>query len=217
MLTRDEIRKALEEENYSALEDASGGGRSIFRPLISLSYDKESVLCWRAIEAIGRVTGQLTKSNGEETRNLVQRLLWMMRDESGNNVGSAPEILGEIVRNSPDQFSDIAPIIASFHDEEGLRRGVFRALMRISEIRPDLCLTSSFLVREYITCADGAVRAYAVLLAGSLGLKASVPLIEGLLKDACLVTIYGEGKLQQVTVSEIAEATLNELRMGGDN
>jgi hypothetical protein len=211
LLSKSRIIQLLEEKSFSELIEASKSGRGIFRTLLSLSYDKESLLCWRAIEATGIVAGRLSREDAGWARNLVQRLLWMMRDESGNNVGSAPEILGEIVRNSPDEFSDIAPIIASFHDEAGLRRGVLRALQRIAEVRTDLCGTASADVAEYIHSEDAYVRAYAVLLAGTMALKELAPAIAGLSGDSCSVTIYRQGELQSHTVGEIAEETLVKL------
>jgi HEAT repeat protein len=214
LLAKSRIIQLLEEGNYAELIGASKGGRGIFRALISLSYDKESLLCWRAIEAMGLVAGQLAKDNAAETRSLVQRLLWMMRDESGNNVGSAPEILGEIVRNSPEEFSDIAPIIASFHDEAGLRRGVFRALQRIAEVRPDLCRSSSSEVGEYIKSDDAYVRAFAILLARTLGLTECVPSIEEFLDDESIVRLYGEGEWHLRSVSEIAKEAVTMLQEG---
>jgi HEAT repeat protein len=163
------------------------------------------------------VTGRLTKEDVAETRSLVQRLLWMMRDESGNNVGSAPEILGEIVRNSPEQFSDIVPILASFHDEAGLRRGVFRALERIAEVSPDLCGPAAApQIGEYIDSEDEYVRAYAILLVGMIGLKQFTPSLEGLLGDSSAVTIYRQGTLQSHTVGRIAEETLIKLGKEGE-
>jgi hypothetical protein len=211
LLAKSRIIQLLEEGNFSELIEAARNGRSIFRTLLSLSYDKESLLCWRAIEAIGIVVGRWTRNDAAETRCLVQRLLWMMRDESGNNVGSAPEILGEIVRNSPDEFSDIAPIIASFHDETGLRRGVFSALRRIAEVRPDLGRTASAHIGEYINSEDEYVRAYAILLVGAMGLKEFAPSVKGLSDDTSAVTIYREGELQSHTVGKIAEETLIKL------
>lgn len=216
MLTKGRIIQLLEEGNYAELVKTSKSERGIFRTLISLSYDKESLICWRSIEAIGFVAGQLTKSNAAEARSLAQRLLWMMRDESGNNVGSAPEILGEIVRNSPEEFSDIVPIIASFHDEAGLRSGVFRALHRIAEVRPDLCRSLSLQLGEYISNNDAYVRAYIVLLAKTLRLTELASAIKKLMNDASVVRIYSEGKLRLFPVRQIAEETVTMLREEGE-
>ncbi|OGK11601.1 MAG: hypothetical protein A2W80_01215, partial [Candidatus Riflebacteria bacterium GWC2_50_8] len=154
MSLREKIIGLLQEQNYPELLKTAEKEGNIFRILISLAYDKKELLAWRAIEAVGIISGEKAKKHPESIRNLVQRLLWTMRDESGGIGWSAPEMLGEIVRHSPDEFADIAPIIASFHDEDFLRPGVFRALYRISEKRPDLVSGSSSLVGQYIKDKD---------------------------------------------------------------
>jgi len=91
-----------------------------------------------AIEAIGILSKEIAKTRPEAVRNLIGRLLWMIRDESGGIGWSSPEILGEIVRNNPVLFPDVAPIIASFLDEDMLSAGVLRAIGRIGEVNTEL-------------------------------------------------------------------------------
>lgn len=215
MLTKKEIIRSLEDRNYRKLCEIGGKEPGLFRTLISLTYDKEGSLCWRAVEAIGLLSGVLAGNDPSRVRNLAQRLLWMMRDESGNNPWSVPEILGEIVRNSPEEFSDIASIIESFHDEEMLRCGVLSALVRIGEVRPDLVASSSVLVGQYLRYDDAAVRAQALLLAGRLGLKDYISSAEALVKDRREVRIYRDGDLRTFTVGQIAEETVIMLREEG--
>ena len=81
-------------------------------------------MSWRAIEAVGLASKEIARTRPELVRNTVGRLLWMIRDESGGIGWSSPEMLGEIVRNNPEQFADIAPIIVSFLDEDMLSAGV---------------------------------------------------------------------------------------------
>jgi len=214
--TKKEIIRLLEERNYQALCEIERKGPSMIRTLISLTYDKEGLLSWRAVEAIGILSGVLAESDPSRARNLVQRLLWMMRDESGNNPWSVPEMLGEIVRNSPEEFSDMAPIIESFHDEEMLRCGVLRALARIAEVSPGLVASSSLLIERYLGDDNEAVRAHALLLAGKLGLKQHCALFESLVADRSVVRIYRDGELRILTVGQIAEETVILVREKGE-
>lgn len=212
MMRREEVVKALQEKNYAALSEAASTGCGIFRVLISLTYDKKAVISWRATEAIGLAAGELAGRDPESVRRLAQRLLWMMRDESGNNPWGVPEILGEIVRNSADLLGDLPPIIASFHDEEMLRPGVLRALGRIAEVRPDLAATSSSLVEMYLNDRTPAVRAYAVILGGRLLLKELLPSIDVLTADNSAVTVYEGGEMVVRTVGEKASEVVILLR-----
>lgn len=212
MLKKEEVLKALEEKNYAPLSEAARSGRGIFRILISLTYDKKSVVSWRTMEALGLAAGELAARDPDAVRNLSQRLLWMMRDESGNNPWSVPEMLGEVVRNCPRLLDDLPPIIASFHEEEMLRPGVLRALERIAEVRPELVMTSVPLIGPSLADADPSVRIYAVMLAGSLGLTELMTAIEGLKGDKSSVTIYDEGEFVETTIGEKASEVVILLR-----
>ena len=206
MMQKSEIRELLDSYNLQPVVEAAKKDRSIIRMLISLVYDKEDVQSWRAIEAIGLVSGEIAQTNTDVVRNLSQRFLWMLREESGNGPGSAPEMLGEIVRNSPDAFADIGQVLTSFHDEKMLRRGVMRAIWRICEQRPDLlCITCELMEEKlYLNDEDAVVRAYALMIAGAIGLKDLLPVMEGLRNDQSPVRFYEKGEFTMTTVADIA-------------
>jgi hypothetical protein len=205
---RDEVIECLKRNDFQRLFDIARETRGIFRILISLSYDKEDVVNWRAIEAIGLIAGERAKTDPGQVRGLVQRILWMMREESGNNPWSAPDMLGEIVRNSPDEFSDIAPIIISFHDEEILRRGVLRAVARIGEVRPDLVEAASPIVGDYLRHEDALTRFYALLIMRRLRLTRLLPYGEALVRDKAELKVYEDRDFKTVSLAKIAEETV---------
>jgi hypothetical protein len=205
-MQRNEIISLLEEKQYDELvEMAKKNTKGIFRLLIGITYDKSNILCWRAIDLTGIIAGEIAKTNPEVIRTMAQRLLWMLRDESGNNLSSAPEMLGEIVRNSPDVFADIAPVIASFHDELMLRPGVLRAIFRIGEVRPDLITISWDFLMPYLQDEDPVVRAYAFLIAGAYKFTGSLPGMAKRKDDGDVVTLYCDGDFISVSVEEIAK------------
>ena len=204
-MLRKRIIPLLEEKKYDEiLEMAKEETKATFRLLIGITYDKTDILCWRAIEVSGLIAGEIAKTNPDVIRTLAQRLLWMLRDESGNNLSSAPEMLGEILRNSPDTLADIAPVIASFHDEVMLRQGVLRAIFRISELRPDLISVSGKFLEPFLRDEDPAVRIYALLIAGVYNLVATLPVISALKNDGDTATLYSDGDFITVSVGQVA-------------
>ena len=217
-MQKSEITALLGAYQLQPIIEAAKRDRSIIRMLISLVYDKEHLQSWRAIEAIGLASGEIAKTNVDVIRNLSQRFLWMMRDESGNGPGSAPELLGEIVRSTPDAFADIGQIVISFHEEKMLRRGVMRAIWRIVEKRPDLLtMTQTFMEQKLCLDDDDAdVRAYALMIAGALGLKEFLPVVEKLRNDASPVKIYDNGEFMVTSVAEIAN-TAAAVMAGREN
>lgn len=204
-MQRKEIISLLGEKKYDEIANlAKTNTKGVFRLLIGISYDKSDIVCWRAIDVTGIIAGEIAKTKPEVIRTLAQRLLWMLRDESGNNLSSAPEMLGEIVRNSPDNFSDIAPVIASFHDELMMRPGVLRAIFRIGDTRPDLISISREFVEPYMRDEDPLVRAYALYIAGAYKLSETLPVISVLKDDNESVTIYSDGDFYSMRVGQIA-------------
>lgn len=70
-----EVLKLLGEKGYAELVKLASSNPKILRILISLSYDKKTLNSWRAIESIGLIAREISKTNPERVRNLVGRLL----------------------------------------------------------------------------------------------------------------------------------------------
>lgn len=206
MPIKEKIIELLEGMDINALKEMYFKDPSVLRRLIALTYDRDSTLCWRAIEAIGEVSAEMS---AEEARRLLQRLLWMMRDESGGNPWSAPDIIGEIIRAHIDSLSDVIPVVASFHDEEIFRKGVLRAIGRIAEKRADLCQPFGELLAGYLRHPEPEVRGAALFALGALSSDGKWrQAIESCLNDKAEINFYIDGMLRRITVSEIAEQAL---------
>ncbi len=174
--------------------------------LISLTYDRGSVLTWRAVEAVGSIVARITERSPGEGRNIVQRLIWSITEESGGIGWSAVEMLAEIVRNSPDRYSDIVPIILGLYEEEIFRPGVLYAIRRIGERRPELLKGAEAILRTALDDRDPAVRAGALLAIGSLkegdgGLKERLGELN---QDHTRVRFYRDGEMVERSLAELA-------------
>ncbi|KPK00810.1 MAG: hypothetical protein AMK71_07830 [Nitrospira bacterium SG8_35_4] len=194
----------LEEKDFSGLNKLPSLEKAV-TILISLSYDKQSPLAWRAIEAIGLLTAELAGTDPDRVRNIVGRLLWMIRDESGGIGWSVPEILGEIVRNNPVLCEDIAPIIASFHEEKMLTPGVLWALSRIGQINADTVKYAVPIIRSYLSATDPMIRACAVKAIAEMGDAGSSEELEKMKTDTSAVSLYENGELVKKTIGELAD------------
>lgn len=213
MRNKKEIRRLLEENRYHELSTLIPEQRKLVTLLISLSYDRSDVVSWRAMEAIGLITAGLSGEDPEFVRNVVNRLLWMIRDESGGIGWSCPDILGEIVRNNPDLCGDIATVVASFHDEEMLRPGVMLAIGRIGNIHSYFYDFAAPIVTSYLNDPDPATRAYAAYAAGELNIPGAAERLEGMRKDTHTVPFYEGGVLKDQTAGKIADTALSKLRL----
>ena len=213
MLSKKEVTGLLSEKRFDELTGRTSGNRKLIGNLISLSYDKADVISWRAIEAIGLITGKIAPSDPDFVRNTVGRVLWMIRDESGGIGWSAPETLGEIVRNNPELCADIAPIIASFHEEIMLRKGVMRALGRIGKLNIDFTDYAIPIVTHYLDSPDSTLRGYAAWACGRLGAVLTADRLEKLKGDKSIIPFYKERELKEVTVGEIAGHALDAFQL----
>jgi len=207
-----EITALLEKKEYSALVRLSLADKKIISILISLSYDKNNTTSWRAMEAIGLATKEISGPNPETVRNIVGRLLWMIRDESGGIGWSVPEILGEIVRNTPVLCADIAPIIVSFHEEIMLCPGVLWALGRMGKINNETVNYAVPIIISYLGSGDNTLRGYAARALGEMGNEASVTELENLKDDTSRIKIYEDGELIEKSVGELASGSIVKLR-----
>lgn len=134
------VLSALESNDLDAVVSLAASDRKVLSSLVRFAYDKETLVGWRAIRAVGLVARVLVKSDYEFLRETCRKLLWSLTDESGGIGWSAPEMLGEIVSADPVRFQDIIPLIASAYDveEDVFRAGVLYALARIAEPAPEL-------------------------------------------------------------------------------
>ena len=206
-----EIIRLLETGDYAGLAKLSSTNKKISNILISLSYDKKSRTSWRAIEAIGLISKEIAKSEPETVRNIAGRLLWMIRDESGGIGWSSPEILGEIVRNNPELCADIAPVIASFHEEKMLTAGVLRAIGRIGKINDETAGYTIPIILSYLDSSEHALRGYAAYALGETGATGAASKLKALRNENNSVDFYEDGELKTKTVGEIVEEALKKL------
>lgn len=195
---------------YDEIVEIAKQDKSVIRWIISFSYDKDDVVTWRAAEAIGKVTHQLSKKRMDVVRDTVRRLLWTMTEESGGIGWSSAEMIGEIIRNNPDDLSDIIPVLWSFRDEEMFRAGVVWAMCRIASVRPDLVRFITGDLRAMIKDNNPEVRGYSALAIGLLGDEDAVSDIKGLAGDNMTIRVYNSGELSKIAINELLKEILNK-------
>jgi hypothetical protein len=158
------IQQALEQNDLDAVVSLVQQHRRALSQLVRIAYDKETLVGWRAIKAIGRVAKVLVKTDEEFLRVTIRKLLWSLSDESGGIGWAAPEILGEVVSADPGKFSDIIPLIAEVYEieEKVFRPGVIYALMRIAETSPELVLNYQKVIIRSLVDNDPLTRIFAL-------------------------------------------------------
>ena len=164
------IHRALEMNDLDAVVLLVQKERKALSLLIRMAYDKETLVGWRAIKAVGRIANLLAKTEHEFLRVAVRKLLWSLSDESGGIGWAAPELLGEIVHSDPEGFADIIPLIAEVYniEEQTFRPGVVYALARIAEVAPEMIVSFQKIIIRSLVDTNPLIRIYALDLIGLL-------------------------------------------------
>ena len=216
---KNELVRELEANALSGIAVRAAVDRRVLSRLIRLAYDKETLVGWRAILAVGRAAREMAGTDREFLRETCRKLLWSLSDESGGIGWSAPEMLGEIVSADAGRFADLVPLIAGVFDveEDTFRPGALYALRRIAEQEPRLVLPH----REQITAAlaerDPRTRIFALQTIGLIwragcqdeawtenDRQAVRDAVQKLLNDRSEAWVYGESDFQSVLVSDIS-------------
>ena len=204
---KEKIRDALLAADLEKIARLSRHDKRVFSVLISLAYDKEDVLCWRAIEAMGKAAAVVAGEDPASVRNIVRRLLWSLSDESGGMAWSAPEMLAEIVVNTPRLCADIPPIILSLQEEEIFLKGVLWAMGRVIHSGIDV-EGSRDIAFQSLGHEDPAVRGLALYVLSGDKSTGVTDRIKELAHDKGQFKIYRNHQLIETTVGDAAKEAL---------
>ncbi len=209
------VTAALETEDYETVLTLALKSRKMLSVLVRFAYDKETLIGWRAINAIGKVASVFVRSNYDFLRETIRKLLWSLSDESGGIGWAAPEILGEIVSADPKKMSDIIPLITEVYyiEEKVFRPGVLYALKRIAEVSPEAVVPFQQVVLDGLCDEEPLARVYALDLVRLLytyilpdNMERIGNSIRDLLQDRSEAWIYRNGGFDGVVVGDYAKA-----------
>ena len=94
------LRELLEQQRISEIVDLAVDKRRVFGVLISLTFDRDPQVGWRAVEAMGAAAERIAPEDPDCVRDHLRRLYWLMSEESGGICWRSPEAMAEIVASS---------------------------------------------------------------------------------------------------------------------
>jgi len=206
-----DIFRSLQHNNYDAIITFAAKKPSVVTRLIRFTYDKETLIGWRAIRVVGLCAKELVKTDYEFLRETIRKLRWSLSDESGGIGWSAPELIGEIVCADPRRFADIIPLIADVYtiEEDVFRPGVLYAFNRIAESAPDLIAPFADIIKRALIDRNALVRFYALetigKLKGIMCLSIAKDVMENLKHDNSEVWVYMGNSFANVRVGDVAK------------
>jgi hypothetical protein len=187
--------------------------------LISLTFDADLQVVWRAIEAMGIAMDRLAPTNKPYLKEHMRRLYWLITEEAGAVFWRAPECMAECSARLPEFFKSHVPI--AFHlietleeeDLEHFRPGTLWAIGRLVEhAREDLPAVLP-LVIEALDRPDPQARGMAVWCLGQVGVVGEVGVLwerADLLDDQGPVNLYRNRNVEETTVGRLTQEVLDK-------
>jgi hypothetical protein len=189
--------------------------RRAVNPLFSFFYDKNELLKWRAVTAMGLLVNQLAERDMAGARVIMRRLMWNLNDESGGIGWGSPEAMGEILARNLALSAEYHHILTSYMMDQGnflehemLQRGVLWGIGRLAHARPELIKAAAVHLNAFMASPDAVKRGLAAWAAGPLKQKPNAAPLSGLLADASEIEIYMDGHMRKFTVRDLAQKAL---------
>jgi hypothetical protein len=205
-----DLRGYLENGQFNEIADRAARRKRTLGVLVSLTYEADPLVAWRAVEAIGVAAERVADSNPDFVRGHLRRLHWLLSEESGGICLMAPPAMAEIVRRKPALFSDYGPItvhlLADMAEEDlgHFRNGILWAIGRLASVARDEIDEVITLVAASLDNRDAQVRGMTVWCLNQLGRRDLFANRSDLLSDDGPVEVYQDGRLEHTTVSALA-------------
>jgi hypothetical protein len=210
------LRRLLEQQNTEEIADLAGRQRRVLSTLISLTFDRDPLIGWRAVEAVGRAAERIAQDDPDCVRDHLRRLHWLLNEESGGVCWRAPEAMAEIVRREPSLFADYIPIVVSLilnlarEDIEHFRTGILWAIGRLGAAAGDHVRDVLPAIALALDDADPQVRGVAVWCLGQVGQARLLAGRPDLLSDEGTVDLYEDGVLDRTSVCHLVRRALRD-------
>jgi HEAT repeat protein len=207
------VQERVLERDLDGLRAMWADDPNLLSGLVGLLNERDDLVRWRAIEALGELCGEAARSDVEVARRQVRRQVWNMSEESGNQGWSAAEAIGAILYHVPELAEEYAVIVVRYEEEPIFRAGAFWAMAHLAPQYPDLLRPEAGIAALRLGDENPLVRAHAARALGLLGYAAARAELEALTSDEAEVTLYSfeTGQLSQTTVGEVARAALRAL------
>ena len=204
----------LQQSDFDGIVDVAGRKRRTLGLLISLTFDADPQIAWRAVEAMGAAADRIARDDPDYVREHLRRLHWLLSEESGGICWRAPEAMAEIIRRDPDRFSDYVPIVVSLigemaeEDLAHFRVGILWAIGRLGAIAGNELDAAEPTIRACLDHHDPQVRGMAAWCLGQCGRAALLAGRPDLLSDQRPVDFYEDGHLGRTNVCQLVRQAL---------
>jgi hypothetical protein len=175
--------------------------------LMQFFYDPGDLLHWRALEGLGHVAG----AHPQQVGKLINRLIYLLNEDSGSNGWGAAAALGEIGRHQVSLVQEIIPMFVGFLEEPFSREPMLWGVGRMAEVYPQLLHEVLPVIVPFLTNPDPQLRALAAWSLGKGHYRPATDAVSALTEDGQRVELYDQGRIIQTTVGQVAREALAGL------
>lgn len=192
-------------------------------PLFTCLYSTNKTIKWRAVTLLGLLSREIFKYNPEKVRILMRRCVWMLTEECGAIAWGVPELMGSIAASNSQIAKEFAHLIFAYINEfdgpdnfleyEPLRKGVFWAVMSLSEIYPDLILQNKDILLQRMDAEETPeIIGLLCKIVENIRLREAEDFLTKNLNNESEIDIYLNEKLINIKVNLLAEMALKNLK-----
>lgn len=208
-LSKLQVEAMVKKGRMDDLLALAGQGKRLLRCLQRILYSIDPQVSRRAAEAMGRASALIAEKDPGMISRQLQGLFTAITDTAASSWGYIGAI-GQIIRHNPRQFSGYIPELYRLMRDRALLPDVLDALAMIAEENPEALRSKTFHFLPLLQDRNPKIRAYTVILLGSLGAHEAEGDLRKLVHDTASVDLYRQGRMKRFTVGELAsEAALH--------
>jgi hypothetical protein len=186
----------------------------VLNALVSLTFDPEPRVQWRAVEALGVAAARVAEDSPPAVRNLLRRLHWLISEESGGICWFAPQAMAEIIRQCPNRFPAYVSIVVSLltemaeEDLDHFRPGILWAIGRLAAAASGEAQSVMPSIVASLADPTPQARGMAVWCLWQIGRRDDLASRPGLLEDEGAFDLYENRRLVRSTVCDLTKRVL---------
>jgi len=204
------LREVLAGRRRDDIADMAAQKKRTLGVLVSLTFDPDPLIAWRAAEAMGAAADRVAEFNAEYVRSHVRRLFWLLNEESGGVCWYAPQAIAEIICRRPQLLADNIPILVTLitsmaaEDLTRFRAGVLWAIGRVAPVAGEHLETVLPAVVASLDEEAPQDRGMAVWCLRQAGRQDLYSSRKDLQADDAGVVLFSEGRLIETSVKDLA-------------
>ncbi len=215
------VGELLRGENLASAVTVISGmpARRIVSPLFGLFCDRDPLVRWRAVTAMGAVVRRLAEDSLESARVVMRRFIWNLNEESGGIGWGCPEAMGESMAREARLAAEYGGLLISYLrpecnyiDHPPLQQGVLWGFGRLAHARPETAAGCGGVLVPFLGATDAALRGVAAWAAGAVGDAGTLPHLEPLADDERLLHLYRDEHLSELPVGALAREAIGRIK-----